>query len=311
MSKEQQNRLWRSFLFVPGNRPDRIVKAANSGADAIIIDLEDATPFSEKSTARKMVAVAIEEIAALPVHIFVRVNGWQQGHLLADLEAVVCDRLEGIMLPKVEGVEHVLALDLLLGEIETARHIPVGCIEILPLPETAKAFMDLHAICKSSPRVKRTLGGGFAVPGGDPYVALGASFTRNGDEMAYIAAKAVLDVRAAGLTSILCGPSADVKDLDYARFVYQRGRNYGATGGICIHPSHVPLVHDIFNPTDKEITDAVQVMNAMAEAEDEGRAVVTLNGSMIDYAHVRSSRQILARAEAAGLSVPAYREVNL
>lgn len=295
----------RSLLFVPGHKVRWLPSAVGCGADGVILDLEDAVTADGKEAARREVATALagwgRDGGARSVLRLVRVNGWGTGHLLPDLDAVVGPGLDGICLPKVDGAADVEALDRVLGEVEAARGLAPGRLEIFPVAETAAGMRDVAAICAASPRVRRISGVSHSVPGGDFYRALGARWDPSGVEALHTGALTVLAGRAAGLGNILCGPSSSVDDLAHLRAVLERGRTLGADGALCIHPSHVAVAHEVFTPGKEEVAEALDVLAAVAEAAGRGDAAVVVDGRMVDLAHQRSSEDVVRRARQAGL----------
>lgn len=295
----------RSLLFVPGHKVRWLPSALGCGADGVILDLEDAVAVAGKEGARHEVAAALSGWGRVggerPVLRLVRVNGWGTGHLLADLDAVVGPGLDGICLPKVDGAADVGALARVLDELEAARGLPPGRLEIFPVAETARGMLDVTAICSASPRVRRISGVSHSVPGGDFYRALGARWDPSGVEALHTGAMTVLAGRAAGLGNILCGPSSAVDDVAHLRAVLERGRTLGADGALCIHPSHVAVAHEVFTPGKEEVAEALALLAAVAEADHRGDGAVVVDGRMVDRAHQRSSEELVRRARQFGL----------
>jgi citrate lyase subunit beta/citryl-CoA lyase len=143
------------MLWVPGDRSDRAHKAADCGADAVVLDLEDAVAPDAKARARQVAATVLGELADRRVRRFVRVNAWGGGLILDDLSAVVGPALDGVVLPKTEIAEDIRCLDRLLTELETVRGLVPGGIEIVPLPETASGLYHIFDIAKASTRIVR------------------------------------------------------------------------------------------------------------------------------------------------------------
>ena len=233
---------------------------------------------------------------------FVRVNGWRTGNLLGDLTSVVCAGLDGAMLPKTEDVEDVVGLDLLLGELEMERGLPVGRIEIVPLCETARGMYMHYEICMASERIRRSGGGGGMPPGGDGTRALGLHLTsEDGYESLFANGRGNLEARAAGVTQIMGGMTTKLNDLDLVRRLMVRSKSLGASGALAIHPSHIPVLNEVFSPTREEIAEAQEVIRVMKSAVARGDAAVRLGDRMVDYAHVRSALDLLRLAQGFGL----------
>jgi len=302
-------KLYRSVLFVPGNRPDWIDKAPKYGPDALILDLEDAVPNVEKVEARKTVRAGIERSRARGVPIVVRVNGINTGLTGEDVEAIVTPGLVAVAIPKLERAEEVLKVDAWIELFERKAGMPVGGVEIVVLPETARGIMDIYQLATACPRVGNIVGG-VGARSGDVTKAIGYKWTRAGLETLYSASHMLLAARAAGIEYPLGGGSLEVGDTELVRAQLQRAREIGYRGALLIHPSAVPIANEVFAPSPEEIEWNKGVLRAMAEAEQAGRAAVTYDGMMIDYAHVRNALDLLHQAEAFGITVGEYPQVK-
>ncbi len=302
-------KLYRSILFVPGNRLEWMEKAPKYGPDALILDLEDAVPIAEKAEARTLVRTGIERLRDKEVGIFVRVNGVDTGLTADDIEAVVTEGLVAIAIPKLERVAEVLKVDAWIELYERKAGLPVGTVEIMALPETAQGIMNAYQLATACPRVGNILGG-VGARSGDVTKAIGYKWTRAGLETLYMASHILLAARAAGIEYPIGGGSLEVGDTELVREQLQRGREIGFRGAMLIHPSAVPLANEVFSPSQEEIEWNKGILRAMAEAEQAGRAAVTYDGMMIDYAHVRNALDLLHQAEAFGLEVGEYPQVK-
>jgi citrate lyase subunit beta / citryl-CoA lyase len=312
----EPTRFFRSMLFVPASRPDRMRKALVSGADSVIFDLEDAVPVTGKADARIEVRTLLAEESSRAERSssaarFVRLNAFGTGQLLADLTGVVTAGLDGVMLAKTESAGQVVALDEILTELELANRLPPSTVEIIPLTETPLGHQGLPEILASSPRVRRGWGVAGAAPAGDYHRGLGTEWTPEGLESLYFASRAVLASRALGFENVICGPSTAVRDLDLLEQVLRQNRRLGANGAQLIHPSHIPVAHAIFSPSNEEIEDARETILAMSEALADGMAAVQFKGRMIDYAHVRTSLDVLRRATSLGITYAAVPDVDI
>jgi citrate lyase subunit beta/citryl-CoA lyase len=302
-------RQYRSMLFVPGNRPDWMDKAPQYGPDALILDLEDAVPIADKAQARPMVRAAIERLYARGVPIVVRVNGVDTGLTGEDIEAIVTAGLVAVAVPKLERVEEILKVDAWIELFERKAGLPIGTVKIMALPETARGILNAPQLAQACPRVGNIVGG-IGSRAGDIAKAIGYKWTREGLETLYMASHILLAARAAGIQYPITVGSLEVHDLELVRSHLQRSREIGFRGALLIHPSAIPLANDIFAPTREEIAWNTGVLHAMAEAERDGRAAVTYDGMMIDYAHVRNALDLLQQAEAFGLEVGDYPKVK-
>lgn len=302
-------KLYRSILFVPGNRPEWIDKAPKYGPDALIVDLEDAVPIPEKVEARGIVRAGIERSRARGVPIIVRVNGLNTGLTGEDIEAVVTAGLVGIAIPKLEYAEEILKIDAWIEFFEKKAGLPLNTVEIVAIPETARGIMDIYKLATACPRVGNIVGG-VGARSGDVTKAIGYKWTRPGFETLYMASHMLLAARSAGIEYPLAAGSLEVSDLELVRLQIQRVREIGFRGSLLIHPSAVPIANEVFAPSKEEIEWNKGILYAMDEAERAGRAAVTYDGMMIDYAHVRNALDLIHQAEAFGLEVGEYPQVK-
>ena len=302
-------KLYRSILFVPGNRPDWMDKAPKYGPDALILDLEDAVPITEKVEARQTVRAGIERLQQRRMPIVVRVNGVNTGLTGEDIEAIVTAGLVAVAVPKLERVEEVLKVDAWIELFERKVGLPMGTVEIVALPETARGLMNAYQLATACSRVGNIVGG-VGARSGDVTKAIGYKWTRSGLETLYLASHILLAARAAGIEYPIGGGSLEVGDTELVRAQLQRAREIGYRGALLIHPSAVPIANEVFAPSKEEIEWNKGVLRAMAEAERAGRAAVTYDGMMIDYAHVRNALDLLHQAEAFGLDVGEYPQVK-
>lgn len=251
----------RSWLFVPGNRPDRFAKACASGADAVIVDLEDAVPPGERIAARSSIAEWLS-----PEHpVLIRVNGAATEWFRDDIALCGKAGVAGVVLPKAERVEDIAAI----------RH---NCV--LPIIETARGFHEVSKLAHA-PNVQRLLFGSI-----DFQVDLGIH--GDGEELLYFRSHLVLISRVAGLQPPVDGITAAFETPEPVRADALRARRLGFGGKLCIHPKQIAPVHEAFGPTPEEVAWATRVLEAAAGTKGEA---ISLNGEMID-------RPIIARAEA-------------
>ncbi|MCB1742574.1 MAG: CoA ester lyase [Gammaproteobacteria bacterium] len=295
-------KLYRSTLFVPGNRAAWITKAPKYGPDALMIDLEDAVPIAEKREARGIVRAGIEQLRDTDIGVFVRLNGIDTGLTSEDIEAVVTSGLDAVAVPKLETIEQVLKVDAWLEHFERKADLPIGSVKLMALPETARGIMDAYKLATACPRVAHVIGG-VGARSGDVTRAVGFKWTREGLESLYMASHVLLAARAAGVEYPIGIGSLEVGDLDLVRFQLKRGREIGFRGVLLIHPAAVPIANELFAPSEDEIAWNKGVLQAMADAEKAGIAAVTYDGMMIDYAHVRNAKDLLEQARSFGLDV--------
>lgn len=295
---------YRSMLFVPGHKLDWMLKAPKYGSDALILDLEDSVGVAEKPAARSAVAEAIKKLSARPIGLFARLNAWRTGYLMDDLSAVVVEGLNGVILSKTEGPEDVAALDLVLGELERSRGLPVGSIEISPYAETALAMYRLYDICMASQRVKRAGGATGPNPRGDGGRSLGLQYDEeDAAEGVAFGAYSVMQARAAGIVHIEGGMCGQLDDLEMVRRLGEKSKRLGASFASAIHPSHIPIINEIYSPSQNEVDAAREIISALADGIAHGHAAVRYKSRLIDYANLRAAMDVIKKAEAAGMDV--------
>jgi citrate lyase subunit beta/citryl-CoA lyase len=291
----------RSSLFVPGHRAAWIEKAAGYGADVLILDLEDSVPDQEKAGARAVTRAGIKALAAKGQMVNVRVNGFATGLTLDDLEGVLCPELHAIVLPKIETPADLHELDALLTHLERRLGIPAGTVETPLGCETAKAMRSVYEIATACRRVKNvSLAAG---PGGDAARAIGYTWSKEGTETLFLRSKVLLDARAAGIQYPTISSWWNIKDLEGLERDARWNRQLGYRGQTVMHPSHVPIVNQVFTPTDDEIAFHRGLIEAMEDAQRRGLAAVTYKGDMVDEAMVKTSRELLEFARSIGLKV--------
>jgi citrate lyase subunit beta/citryl-CoA lyase len=291
----------RSSLFVPGNRPAWIEKAVTYGADTLILDLEDSVPDREKAAARPIVKAGVQALHAKGQSCSVRINGFATGLTLDDLEGVLCPELESITFPKVETPAHMDELDALLTHLERRLGIPEGQVETPLGCETAKAMRNVYEIVTSCRRVKRV--GLAAGPGGDAARAIGYQWSKEGMETLFLRSKVVLDARAAGIQYPTISSWWNIKDLEGLERDARWNRSLGYRGQTVMHPSHVPIVNQVYTPTADEIAFHKGLLQAMEDATKKGIAAVTYQGDMVDEAMVKTSREMLDFARSIGVEI--------
>jgi citrate lyase subunit beta/citryl-CoA lyase len=290
----------RSALFVPGNREDRIAKAPRFGADALILDLEDAVALPDKPRARTIVRAMLEQLGKAGQTLFVRINDLESGLAWADLDAIVCPWLYAVMMPKVSGPEDVKRVDAVLDFLERTREIDAGSVLIDPVLETAQGMRRAYEVGVASARVAHM--GGITGKDGDIARAIGFEWTTEGHEALYYLSKVLLDSRAAGVAYPMGGRGWwEIGDLDGLRAEAIRTRQFGYTGMLLIHPSHVSIVNEVFTPSPEQIAHWKELIAAVEDAEREGRSVAAFKGSMVDTAHVRVAREMLRWAAELGV----------
>ena len=292
----------RSLLFVPGDAPDKMEKALGSGADALILDLEDSVALQAKGKARDTVLQFLREAADTTGRpaLFVRINALDTGLADDDLDTVIAGRPEAIVLPKSRDGRDVTLLDAKLTAREPLNDIADGTIAIHAIAtETAASLFHLGSYGNASARLA-----GLSWGAEDLSCDLGAEERRT-TEGTY------RDPYRLARTLCLVGAiAADVipidtvhtafRDLDALRAECREARIDGFTAKLAIHPAQVPVINEVFTPTEAEIARATAIISAFAEAGDAG--VIGFQGEMLDRPHLKRAERLLARARHAGLA---------
>jgi citrate lyase subunit beta/citryl-CoA lyase len=292
----------RSLLFVPADGGKKLDKAMASGADAVIVDLEDSIAPDGKTGARRSAADFVSD-AVQTVNrprLLVRVNGLATGLTDADLDAVVPARPDAIMLPKAEGGAGVVHADAKLSAREAIAGVPEGHIKIVAIAtETATALFLAGTYRDASPRLA-----GLTWGAEDLSAELGAQANRGPDGRfldPYRLARALcLAGAAAAQVPAIDTVTVDFRDLKALRRESEEAQRDGFAGKMAIHPAQVPVINEVFTPTVAAIAKARAVVAAF-EA-NPGRGTVGIDGVMYDRPHLERARQLLARAAAAGLA---------
>jgi len=291
----------RSALFVPGDSTAKLAKSLGSGADALILDLEDSVAAERKQAARATALAFLEDAGKRPPRplLMVRVNALETGLTDADLDAIVAGRPDAIMLPKAEGGTAVAHLDAKLTAREAIHGLPDGEIRIVALAtETASALFVAGTYGGASPRLT-----GLSWGAEDLSADLGAETNRDAEgrftEPFRFARNLCLAAAAAAKIQAIDTVFVDFRDLAGLKREAEEARRDGFTAKLAIHPAQVATINAVFTPSPAAIAKARAVIAAFAAKP--GAGVVGIEGIMYDRPHLERARQLLARAEAAGL----------
>lgn len=309
-------RLNRSELAVPGSNPKLFEKAAGSGVDVIFLDLEDAVAPDDKVQARKNIIQALNDIDWKGKTLSMRINGLDTHYMYRDLVDVLeqaKDKLDLIMIPKVGTPADVYAIDMLVSQIEAATGAKkrIGFELII---ETALGMQNVNEIAQASRRLEslhfgvadyaastkaRTTNIGGPNPDYSVLTDKDAGGKRDihwGDMWHYAIARMVVAARANGLRPV-DGPFGDFSDADGYRAQANRAAVLGCEGKWAIHPSQIDLANEVFTPSAAEVTKAKRILEAMAEAQKQGKGAVALDGRLIDIASIKQAEVLVRKAE--------------
>jgi len=292
----------RSLLFVPADGGRKLDKAMASGADAVIVDLEDSIPAGGKVAARKSAADFVRDAvkAAQRPRLLVRINAIATGLADDDLDAVIAAGPDAIMLPKAEGGASVIHADAKLAVREAQAGLPDGHTKIVAIAtETAIALFLAGSYRGASPRLS-----GLTWGAEDLSAELGAETNRGTDGRfldPYRLARALcLAGAAAAQVQPIDTIAADFRNIEALRRETEEARRDGFTGKMAIHPAQVPVINEVFTPTAEAVAKARAIVAAFAA--DPGKGAVGIDGVMYDRPHLERAKQLLARAVAAGVA---------
>jgi len=307
MSARSRDLPRRSCLSTPASSERFLAKAPTVAADMTFLDLEDAVAPGEKVGARAKAVDAIKNLAWDDRVLCVRVNAWDTKWTYGDVIEVVSgagERLDEIMLPKVQSAAHVIALDLLLTQIEENCGLPIGHIGIEAQIETTRGLINVEEICAASPRLETIIFGpaDFAASMEMPVLTGGVQIPEYpGDHFHYVFSKILMAGRANGL-QVIDGPFLYVRDSDALRDFAMRTRMLGYDGKWALTPDQATVLNEVYSPTQEQFDRAFDILDAYRHAtEEEGRGSVMFGDEMIDEASRKMATKFVTRGERAGL----------
>ena len=269
-------KLIRSFLFMPANNERFIRKALRSEADAIIIDLEDAVAISDKENARRAFASAID--VKHDKSCYVRINcvgttWWEE-----DLEAAIDAEVDGIMLPKADDAEIVKTI---------AGRLPTH-YDLIPLIETAKGVLNAYEISGSSNKISRLAFGAL-----DYALDIGVNYSKTSAWLLYARTHLVTVSRSVGIYPPIDTVYPDIDDHKGLSEELEHTKQLGMFGKLAIHPKQLPIIHESYTPTTKEISEARCIIDLFETAEKLGVASVQIEGRFVDYPVYSRAKKIV------------------
>lgn len=307
MSERSRNLPRRSCLSVPGSSERFLAKAPTINADMTFLDLEDAVAPKEKPAARAKVVDAIRNLSWDDRVLCVRVNAWDTPYTYKDVIEVVSnagERLDEIMMPKVQSAAEVVAMDLLLTQIEQNSNLPVGHIGLEVQIETTRGLINVEEITQASKRLEAVVFGpaDFAASMEMPVLTGGVKIDEYpGDHFHYVFSKILMAGRAAGI-QVIDGPYLKIKDLDGLREYCMRTRVLGYDGKWALHPDQVEIINEMYSPTQEQFDRAYAILEAYQEATESQRlGAVMFGDEMIDEASRKMAIKFVARGQRAGL----------
>jgi len=288
----------RSFLFVPADSEKKIARGLESGADALILDLEDAVAEAAKPAARALAAALLKGRAQPRApELWVRINPLTGPHALGDLAAVVAAAPDGIVIPKPDSAADLVRLDHYLSALEAAAGLARGGIRVMPVATETPASVFGLGTYAGAPRLAAMTWGAEDLP-----AAIGAAGGRWDDgsftDLCRLVRSLCLAAAAAAEVPAIETVYPAFRDEAGLAAYAARGRREGFTGMMAIHPAQVPLINAAFTPSEAEIAEARRIV-ALFEAHP-GAGTLALDGRMLDLPHLKAARKTLAAAGARG-----------
>ncbi|HEU4483241.1 MAG TPA: CoA ester lyase [Nitrososphaeraceae archaeon] len=301
--------MFRTLLFIPGNNKRFLEKSKLLYPDILCFDLEDSVPIAEKSIARDMLIESFSSSKRSNNHfdinntnknnttyknkkksaqLFVRINSFESELYEQDLESVICERLDGIVIPKVNSASELEKITEIIANLEKKRNIE-KTIKLIPSIESSQGVVNAYNIAKFNSRICSLVFGVF-----DYLYDMKLDYENEGLEYSYARAKIPVDARAAGIPA-LDSIWQNVDDLDGLQRDAKIAKRLGYAGKSIIHPKHIEPVHNVFVPSQNEIEWAKKVVSRLNLIQEQGdkRGAFKIDGRMIDAVHFKQAKLIL------------------
>ena len=297
--------LRRTQLATPASNPGQMRSAAASDADEVFLDLEDSVAPSNKADAREPLIEAVRDADWSDKILAYRINGidtrWWYDDLI-EVVSAVGEQIDDVIVPKVKRPSDVHTVANLLEQVEVNAELAVGGIGIEPQIEDGEGMQNVHEIAHSSDRLDSIIfgPGDYSAAMGTPGLDIGQFPEYPGHYWHHALSECNSAAKSADLPCI-DGPYADIEDTDGFRQSAERARMLGCDGKWAIHPSQITVGNEVFAPDTETAERAVRIVEAYAEAQDEGRGAVEVDGQMVDEATHKMAKEIVDRAEAADI----------
>ncbi len=282
--------LFRSLLFVPGNRSDMLEKASTADTDILVPDMEDSVPDNEKSNARSLISEKLETLSGKNQSIVPRVNALDTGLTFDDIHAVVNSKTYGISVGKIESSWDIKEVSKILSQIESEKSVELGSTKIVAWIESASAIVNVNSIASASDRML-----GIAFGGEDFTNDMGIQRSETGIEILYPRSVVAVAAKAAGITAIDT-PYVNFRDNDGLEQEIKSVLPLGFKAKFAIHPGQLQSINNLFSPSEEAIEYAKKVIEVFEEAERNGSGATSLDGKMIDVPVVKRARNLLELA---------------
>lgn len=276
--------LARSYLFVPGTNKDMIKKAIVSDADCIILDLEDAVALAEKEKARVAVKESLIRFSK-EKEVFVRINDCETSFWEEDLICAVVNGAAGVVVPKSESEQNIR---LVCQKVREATTESSSTFQVIPLIETAKGVQFAYAIAAADEMISKMAFGSI-----DFSLDIGCELSASGMELLFARSQIVIASRAAGIGAPIDTVFADFNDVAGFENEAKIAKQVGFKAKLIIHPKQIQITHQLFSPSEQEISNAMAIVKAFEEAEENGVASIAVNNQMVDYPVYKKAKRLL------------------
>ncbi|GAF38965.1 citE protein [Agrilactobacillus composti DSM 18527 = JCM 14202] len=292
---ENTERLRRTMMFVPGNNPAMVKDAGIYGADSIMFDLEDAVSLAEKDAARDLIYEALTTVDYGDAELVVRINGLDTPFYENDIQAMVKAKVDVIRLPKTESAEMIQTLETLVIAAEKEFGIEVGTIHLMAAIESAKGVLNAPEIATASERMI-----GIALSAEDYTTDMKTHRYPDGAELEFARNMVLHAARAAGIAAFDT-VFTNMDDPDGFYRETEHIHQLGFDGKSLVNPRQIEMVNKVYEPTQKEIATAKNVITAIAAAKAKGSGVIAMNGQMVDRPVVLRAQRVMNLAKASHL----------
>ncbi len=282
-------------MYVTASNPANVKDAHIYGSDSIMFDLEDSVSIDQKDAARFLIYNALKTVNYRGKELVVRVNGLDTPFGKEDFKAMVKAKPHIIRLPKTESPEDIREADKLITSIEKESGMEVGAVKLMAAVESPMGIINCFDIAKSSPRLVA-----MAIGAEDFVTSMKTSRSLDGEELIVARGQLLLACRAVGIYA-LDTVFSDINDDQGLENETRRIHKLGFDGKSVIHPRQIPIVHKVFEPTQKQINFALRTFKAIEEAEKNNSGVIALDGKMIDKPIVERARRVISLAKATGM----------
>ena len=280
----------RSLLFVPGNQPNMLEKAASFSPDAFVPDMEDSVAWDDKSQARQVVTDHLEMLEKTGKRVIPRINSLDTGLCEEDLAAIVGPQIYGVSVGKINTVQDVTVISKYIGELESSSGISQGSIKLVLWIETALGLLNAYEILSSDDRI-------IAAAFGAEDFTNDMGIKRNEDdrEILFPRSQVAIAAKAAGVLA-LDTPFFGFRDPDSLKSNSELSKSIGFKGKFAIHPLQVAIINECFSPSGQEIDHALEVIRVFEEAAALGRGSTSLEGQVVDVPVVKRAEALLDQA---------------